>query len=178
MRMRAFGTDINTMQKETYFQKALRNFTQDAASLDAVRHLADLGKTVKEIEATLSYPTPHELVQRTVWERLLENGTILREEPSGRETVTKAEFVREYNAYGKASFRRVVKTREVERDPEEYVPCSFGDETPEALMKRLQKAGVEEKDAEYVLGLPWEKGILYHKKTERILRILRKLGIM
>ncbi len=166
------------MQKNTWFQKALQNFTQDAASLGAVRHLADLGKTVKEIEAELSYPTPHELVQKTVWERLLENGTILREAPSGRETVAKAEFVREYNAYGKASFRRVVKIREVERDPEEYVPCRFGEEAPAELQKRLQKAGVEEKDAEYILGLPWEKGTVYHKKTERILRIMRKLGIM
>ena len=133
---------------------------------------------MKEIEESLSYPTPHELVQKTVWERLLENGTILRDAPSGSEMVEKTEFVREYNAYGKASFRRVVKSEEISHDPEEYIPCSFGDETPEELKRRLQKAGVEEKDAEYVLGLPWEKGILYHKKTERILRIMRKLGII
>ena len=166
------------MSKQSYFQKALHNFTQDAASLDAVRHLADLGMTVKEIEAELSYPTPHELVQKTVWERLTENGTILRHAPSGRETVEKTEFVREYNAYGKASFRRVVKQVEIERDPEEYLPCRFGDIPPEELEARLTKAGVEKEDAAYVLGLPWEKGILYHKKTERMLRIMRKLSIM
>lgn len=164
------------MQENTYFQKALQNFTLDAASLDAVRHLADLGKTVKEIEAELSYPTPHDLVQKTVWERLLENGTILREKPVGTETIEKAEFVREYNVYGKATFRRVVKTEQIDRDPDEYVPCQFGDETQETLKARFQKAGVDEKDAEYVLGLPWERGILYHKKTERMMRILRKLS--
>ncbi|MBQ6441451.1 MAG: hypothetical protein IJJ13_02515 [Lachnospiraceae bacterium] len=164
------------MPEQSYFQKALQNFTQDAASLDAVRHLADLGMTVKEIEGELPYPTPHELVQKTVWERLVENGTILLEKPSGPGTLEKAEFVREYNAYGKASFRRVVKKSEIERDPAEYVPCDFGNETAEHLKKRLQAAGVDEKDAEYALGLPWERGIVYHKKTDRICRILRKLS--
>lgn len=164
------------MPEQSYFQKALQNFTLDAASLDAVRHLADLDMTVKEIEAELPYPTPHELVQKTVWERLQVNGTILREIPSGTETVEKAEFIREYNAYGKASFRRVVKRSEVARDPEEYTACHFGDEPSAELEKRLRRAGVEEKDMEYVMGLPWEPGTFYHKKTARICRILRKLS--
>ena len=164
------------MSEMSHFQKALQNFTMDAASLAAVRHLADLGMTVKEIEAELSYPTPYELVQKTVWERLMENGTILRSAPEGIREEEKTTFVREYNAYGKASFRRIVTKEEVQRDPECYVPCSFGDLPRDELEKRLKNAGVSDKDAEYVLGLPWEKGTLYHKKTERIQRILQKLS--
>lgn len=154
----------------------MQNFTLDAASLGAVRHLADLGMTVEEIEESLSFPTPHSLVQKTVWEQLLDNGTILRQKPAGTETLRRAEFIREYDAYGKASFRRVIKEETVSRAPQEYVPCRFGEYTPEDLQALLQKAGVADKDAAYVLGLPWEKGTLYHKKDDRICRILCKLA--
>ena len=70
----------------------------------------------------------------------------------------------------------MVKTERVSYDPEEYVPCCFGEESSEKLKERFRKAGVDEKDADYVLGLPWEQGTIYHKKTERICRILRKLS--
>ncbi len=132
--------------------------------------------TVEEIEEHLSYPTPHNLVQKTVWEQLLGNGTILRQKPTGSETLRRAEFIREYNAFGKASFRRVLKEETVSGTPQEYVPCRFGEYTLQELQVLLKKAGVADKDAAYVLGLPWEKGTLYHKKDDRICRILRKLA--
>ena len=40
------------------FSKALHNFTQDFASGDAIRHLADLGYTAFEIHDRLLYHTP------------------------------------------------------------------------------------------------------------------------
>ena len=57
------------MQEHSYFQKALADFTQEAASGGAIRHLADMGYTVKQIMERLDFPTPYERVQKAVWER-------------------------------------------------------------------------------------------------------------
>ncbi len=93
--------------KQEYFKNALSNFTYEAASGGAIRHLADLGYTVKQIAEKLSFPTPYERIQKTVWEHFLNTHVVLEEEPgngAGREA---AVYVREYDAYGRASFRRV-----------------------------------------------------------------------
>ena len=57
-----------------YFQKALSDFTYNAASGGAIRHLTDVGYTVKQIMEELAFPTPYERVQKGVWERLIETG--------------------------------------------------------------------------------------------------------
>ncbi len=97
------------MAEKDYLREALTNFTQEAASGGAIRHLADLGYTVKQIQERLDFPTSCERVQRVVWERLLETGVILREEPGKPEVKETVSFVREYDRFGKASFRRVVQ---------------------------------------------------------------------
>lgn len=116
------------MQEYGYFQKALADFTYEAASGGAVRHLADMGYTVKQIAEQLDFPAPYERIQKGVWERFLETGVILTEEPGSggmgqegdkhlqqrRETGRKAKYVREYDQYGKASFRRVEEVQEEE----------------------------------------------------------------
>ena len=95
------------MAKQEYFKTALSNFTYEAASGGAIRHLADLGYTVKQIAAQISFPTPYERIQKTVWEHFLDTHVILEEEPgSGKQRETAA-YVRDYDAYGRASFRRV-----------------------------------------------------------------------
>lgn len=165
-----------TQNTEGYFQKALRNFTMDAASLQAVRHLADLNMSVREIEERLDYPTPHELVQRTVWERLVENGTILLETPEETQEKEEVSYVREYGSFGRASFRRVTKKTTQSIDPQEYVPCDFGLLSEKQLFQRLKKAALTEEEQAYILGLPWEKKTVYLKKTERTRPILEKLA--
>jgi len=135
------------MQKNTFFQEALADFAQEAANGGAIRHLADLGYTVRQIEAALDFPASHERVQRAVWEHLIQKEVILPEAPgsggrqaaraSGKEDGLrtgggfqtegglrtgdrfqtegglyrtgaprkKRTYVREYDQYGKASFR-------------------------------------------------------------------------
>jgi len=97
------------MAEKDYFREALTNFTQEAASGGAIRHLADLAYTVKQIQERLDFPTSCERVQKVVWERLLETGVILKEEPGKPEVKEMVSFVREYDRFGKASFRRVVQ---------------------------------------------------------------------
>ena len=100
------------MSENRYFQKALSDFTYDAASGGAIRHLTDTGYTVKQIMETLTYPTPYERVQKTVWKHLLDTGTILLDIPGTEKQHEKITYVREYNKYGKASFRKVVEKQE------------------------------------------------------------------
>lgn len=44
------------MEKQTYFQTALANFTFDVASGGAIRHLADLDYTAAQIMKRLDFP--------------------------------------------------------------------------------------------------------------------------
>ena len=95
------------MAEQEYFKNALSDFTYEAASGGAIRHLADLGYTVKQISGQLSFPTPYERVQKTVWQRLLETGVLLAEEPGSgkRRSGGRAEYVIERDKYGRTSFR-------------------------------------------------------------------------
>lgn len=101
-----------SMEEQKYFKQAISNFTFEAACGGAIRHLADLGYSVKQITEQLSYPVPYEKVQKTVWEYFLENGVLFLEEPGKQKMQEKADYVKEYNKYGRASFRRVVSQKE------------------------------------------------------------------
>lgn len=98
------------MQEGAWFQKALRDFTRETANGGAIRHLADLGYTVEEIRRELAFPASYESVGNMVWKHLLDTGVVLCEDPRERRAAAlRAEFVREYDRYGKPSFRRVAK---------------------------------------------------------------------
>lgn len=104
------------MEEQKYFKQAMSDFTFDAACGGAIRHLADLGYSVKQIMEQLSFPVPYERVQKTVWEHYIDTGILVLEEPGKRKIQEKADYVREYNQYGKASFRRVVNQKESRED--------------------------------------------------------------
>lgn len=194
------------MGENAYFRDALAHFTQEAASGGAIRHLADLGYSVKQIAESLDFPTPYGKVQAAVWERLLGTGVILPDRPGGVKK-EKAIYVKEYDRYGKTSFRRIVETREeeavcwreqtVKREEvlpsgkiysmlrakreengaeNSYMSCDFGllaGKEPgqyEALLQAL-----EEKQSEYISGLPWEKRRVYHRLDSSMLDILVSL---
>lgn len=96
------------MSEQEYFKNAMSNFTFEVASGGAIRHLADLGYTVNQIMKQLTFPTPYERVQKTVWEHFLDTGVVLLEEPGSGSRREKVTYVRDYDKYGKPSFRRVV----------------------------------------------------------------------
>ncbi len=208
------------MQEYGYFQKALADFTYEAASGGAIRHLADMGYTVKQIAAQLDFPAPYERIQKGVWERLIETGVILTAEPGsgGRQGVDKypqqtggtgrkAKYVQEYDQYGKASFRRVEEVQEEEAavcwkecaweagrnrmeefsqrlwrkkqengESRSYMSCEFGlislrnPKEYEVMLHVLQ-----ERQREYLIGLPWERRRVYHRLDSRMMEILLRL---
>ncbi len=190
------------MGENAYFQEALAHFTQEAAWGGAVRHLADLGYSVKQIVDSLDFPTPYGKVQAFVWEYLLENDVLLPGRPGGVEK-EKSNYVKEYDKYGKVSFRRVVEIQKEEavrwrerivkredgcpakidtmlraRQEENgiensYMSCDFG--IYAKMYPERYKAVLQilgEKQREYIAGLPWENRRMYHRLNSPMLDIL------
>lgn len=198
------GIGGSVVSEQSYFQNALSNFTHEVASGGAIRHLTDLGYTAKQIAGQLDYPTPFSRVRQDVWQRLIETDVILLEEPgSGKKE--KTSYVREHDKFGRSSFRRVVEAageenapvcwreihveREGERFPRilqekfdengeacSYVSCEFGllaYREPGHFQRLLQL--LEKEHREYVEGLPWKTGRVYHRLNNRMRSILLRL---
>lgn len=125
------------MQEGAWFQRALTNYTREAANGGAIRHLADLGYTVEEIRRELAFPASYESVRSMVWKHLTDAEIVLCQDPRERRAAAQSvEFVREYDRYGKPSFRRVAK---------EALPESAGGPQTEWRERRL--AGGERLEA-------------------------------
>ena len=103
---------INFMSEQKYFQNALSDFTYEAASGGAIRHLADAGYTAKQISEKLTFPTPYERVQKILWQHLLATEVVLLEEPGSGKSWEKPVYITEHDKYGRISFRRALAQRE------------------------------------------------------------------
>lgn len=197
------------MNAQSFFQEALADFANEVAWGGALRHLADLGYTAKQIRSRLDFPVSYEKVRRAVWQRLAETEVILPEEPGRSRHKNTAAYVREYDQFGKASFRRVsgeelvgeesvlwkerhlgaegevapvtlaaLLRQKVEENGQKnsYMSCDFGileREAPEAFARAL--SALEERQREYVEGLPWEGKRCYHRLDSRMSGILYRL---
>lgn len=194
-----------TMSERKYFNEALSNFTYESASGGEIRHLADLGYGVKQIVECLDFPTPYERVQKTVWEHLHDTGVLLSEEPGSGKQKEKSVYVKEYDKYGKPSFRRINETNKEKRvicwekyhfdksadgnladflfekckrngEHSSYVSCDFGllaHSRPGQYKEMLQF--LTEQQREYILGLPWERKIVYHILNKQMREIVAGL---
>ncbi len=192
------------MPEPPYFQEALKNFTYEAASGGAIRHLADLGLTPGEICERLDFPTPFGQVRQKVWERLLETGVILTREPGGP-APERYEYVREYDRYGRAGFRRVAMPSGGGQEMKwrrSTISCADGGQLMAFLQGKIGENGEEDsyaacdfgrishddpeefekilsaldgRDREYVEGMPWECAPLWHRLTPRMRDILCRL---
>ena len=191
------------MEKD--FEKALSDVTFDVAVGGAIRHLADRGYPASQIRKMLDFPTPYERVQKTIWEHFLAQGVLRLEEPGEEAVQEKYGYVEDYDQFGRKSFRRVLleerasepavwqesrlKARgrdalleELEEkcrengDDFSYASCDFGLQSrrePEAYAQRIQKLQPQLRD--YVLGLPWDRRMAYHRLDERMRRIVAEL---
>ena len=100
------------MSEQDYFRDALSDFTYEAASGGAIRHLTDLGFTTKQIAAKLTYPTPYERVRKTVWQQLIDTQVVLTQEPGSGKQLKKTahQYKVVHDKYGRASFRMEAAT--------------------------------------------------------------------
>ena len=182
------------MEKQDYFKKALSNFAFEMASGGAIRYLTDEGYTVRQIAERLDFPTPVEKIQAAVWARLLENGTLLIEEPGSRPKEPKYTYIKEYNQNGRPSFRRETILREQSFTPSihgsfssfitekctengasfSYVSLDFGLQLRIGKFQPILNA-LNSRQAEYIHGLPWEMRRVYHRLDKRMQEIIVQL---
>ena len=193
------------MDENKYFKQALSNFAFETASGGAIRRLSDKGYTVKQITEMLDFPTPYARVQETVWKHMVEKGQILLEEPGHVSKKEKVEYIQVRDKYGKTSFCQVkqkeadeaqIQWKECSFDVSKdgmiraflaqkcrengeesaYVSCNFGvrllykKEKFEKELECLEKA-----QKEYILGLPWERKVVYHRLDQRMCEIVARL---
>lgn len=195
------------MSKQEYFQKALADFTYETASGGAIRHLVDLGYNIKQIMQQLDVPAPYEKIQKTVWKHLIDTKIILLSEPGSNEQQEKVTYVKEYNSYGKMSFRKVVVSQEKEKqifwkekdlkkdffgkeildsyllqkciqngEDFAYISCDFGWYQKKDIKQWAESLKIlEEQQRDYLLDLPWEAKVVYHKLNQRMRSIIVRL---
>ena len=183
------------MAENDYFKQALSNFVFDMASGGAIQHLTNQGYTVKQIIEKLDFPAPYEKVQEAVWKQLLNNGSLLLEEPGSGAGQERTEYVMEKDSFGRRSFRKVVikadKTKQIHwkavifsrkingnltdylskkikenGENASYISCNFGMKT-----NRLPDV-LDDQQKDYILGLPWPKHVVYHKLDIRMREIV------
>lgn len=159
---------------ENHFFDALHRFVFEEAGGGAIRHLADRGYTARQIADTISFPLPYEKVREAFTAHLLDNGVLLKENPAEHVGKEKTEYVREYDRYGKPSFRRVAVSRETKQEQPEkrrYIACPFGGEDGQELLALLDK-----RQREYIEGICWTGRTMYHLLDERMCGIVKRLS--
>lgn len=193
------------MSEQEYFKSALSDFTHEAASGGAIRHLADLGYTARQITEKLTYPTPYERVRKTIWKHLIDIGVVLTQEPGSGRQRGKGTYTVAHDKYGRASFKLEQtpvgesgpirwKERSYSEDKygslagyladkcsecgeeQAYLSCDFG------LLSRRDTEKFDaviqvlnERQKEYILGLLWEENICYHRLDGRMREIVVRL---
>ena len=137
--------------KESFFQAALSDFTFDVAAGGAIRHLTDRGYSVEQIMRELSYPVPRTRVEKAVYRHLLEAKSVRFPEILAKDIAESGEE----NAYMECPFGAWLKKDE----------------------KRLEQnlASLTGREREYLLGIHWEKDIMYHRLNDRMREIGLKL---
>jgi len=193
------------MADQEYFKHALANFTFDVASGGAIRHLADRGYTADEIRKKLDFPTPYERIQQTIWKHYLDTGVLLIEEPGSGKQQETCSYITEYDSFGRKSFRRVTaieawgekiewKERQFDQaldgrisvfllkqcaengEDTAYVSCDIGLRSrrdPEHFGRLLEL--LEPRQREYILGIPWERKLVYHRLNQQMREITARL---
>ena len=156
-------------KRPEYFEAALSDFMYDMASGGAIRHLAESGYTIDQIIKELDFPTPRERVEQTVYKYMTDSGILLFELPV-EETGFKACSLRT-KSRGKLReqlLERIGKNGE----KASYMSCPFGQmmrNDAEELEKQL--AVLTSREREYILGIHWERDVMYHRLNSRMFEI-------
>ena len=161
--------DHDKENNNRYFQDALSDFIYDAASGRAIRHLTDRGYTTAQIVQQLDYPTPFAKVQHTVTRYLIETGVLLEELPvtyAGLKTIPL-----ECSSPEKL-FSFLAEHICQNGEANSYLSCPFGavsKKSDNGIQKSLSMLTARER--EYIEGIAWEPGIMYHRLNRRMLEI-------
>ena len=159
--------------KESYFQAALSDFTFDVAAGGAIRHLTDRGYSVEQIMRELSYPVPRARVEKAVYRHMLEARILLPELPAENETMRIKLLRGEQTPHFPEMLAKAITESGEENT---YMECPFG-----AWRKKEENrlehtlACLTNREREYLLGIRWEKAVMYHRMNDRMREIGLKL---
>lgn len=158
-----------------YFNQALSDFMFEAASGGSIRHLVNLGYSVDQIMERLSFPTPRNRVEETVYRHMTETGLLLEQLPiepdSLRRVTVEAAHLDQVSA-------RILERIRPNGEESAYLLCPFGylrKNDPEALENLL--SCLNSREQEYLRGIRWKRNAMYHRLNSRMREIAAKLAL-
>lgn len=164
-------------QKNGYFEAALSDFMFDVAAGGAIRHLTDRGHSVEQIMKELDYPVARSKVEKAVYRHLTESGTLISKLPEENEK-SHIRHLKSGSYKDKNKFvEELVKNIETYGNENSYMECPFGIWLNNNENKLQQAMSVlNTREQEYILGIRWERNIMYHRLNDRMREIGMKLG--
>lgn len=154
---------------QDYFGKAMGNFVHEMAGAGAIRHMADQGYSIRQIMERLDYPTPQRRVEETALKHMLKQGILLERLPDSQ-----YRRVNIPDPWDRKQLSEAVYVRK-ERDGEEYSYVLL----PIAGLKKDKESlsCLNDREREYLKGLPWEGAEVYHRLTGRMYEIAMELSM-
>lgn len=154
---------------QDYFGKAMGNFMHEMSGAGAVRHMVDQGYSIRQIMERLDYPTPQRRVEETALKHMLKQGILLERLPDfqyRRVTIP--------DLWDRKRLSEAVYVRK-ERDGEEFSYVLL----PIAGLKKDKESlsCLNDREREYLNGLPWEGAAVYHRLTGRMYEIAMELSM-
>lgn len=159
-----------------YFNAALSDFVFDVAAGGAIRHLTDRGYSVEQIIGKLDYPVPRSKVEQAVYSHLLGSGILLSSLPA-EDAVVRMCLLQPYKDDIGSFAETLVGHIEKFGEKNSYMECPFGiwiSDDEERLRKSFELLSSRER--EYILGINWKHGIMYHRLNDRMREIGTKLA--
>ena len=95
------------MSEGKHFEKALSDMKDSFAGKGGVKHLAELGYSVRQIQDSLDFPFPLEKIGRILWDYYKSEEIILLKAPGSGSGTVKSTYVKQTDGYGKQSFIKV-----------------------------------------------------------------------
>lgn len=160
---------------EGYFEAALSDFVFDVAAGGAIRHLVDRGHTVEQIMKELDYPVPRAKVEKAVFRHLSESGILLPGLPGEEQKMQ----MRLLQGKRKEQLPEITaKCIETNGEEHSYMECPFGQwmKNDEEKLQQIISC-LTSREQEYILGIRWERNIMYHRLNSRMYEIGMKLAV-
>ncbi len=161
-----------------YFEATLSDFVHEMASAGAIRHLVSKGYSIEQIMDMLDYPTSRTRVEKTVYQYMKESGLLLSDLPVQEADMNRIILHKPSLKEFSACLRERIQSNGEENS---YMSCPFGklrqrDSGKEETLRMLHSC-LTGREQEYIMGIPWDQPVMYHRLNDRMLEIGKQLGM-
>lgn len=154
---------------QDYFGKAMGNFVHEMAGAGAIRHMVDQGYSIPQIMERLDYPTPQRRVEETALKYMLKQGILSERLPDSDYRRVNIPYSWDRKQLSEAVYIR--KERDGEENSYVLLPIAGLKKEKELL------SCLNDREREYLCGLPWEGAAVYHRLTGRMYEIAMELSM-